>query len=269
MKSAIIFSSLDTLDSREVRENVGRIPEVCAALTVAQQIWDIHRAGELNFYNFLSSDDSVFLKNIQLKTLVQAVVQVGLYRRFVKKFPVPQYLMGTSNGDSALKVCAEELSLEKMIENSQALSVLEKAKSFKEMGDKADISSSVLLSGMALSEYSIYKGEEPSPSYKMEEVSHRGSSKGKYPYKMEKSKGYTLCDSEFCDMKLVMEKVVESYGVKRLISIGPGQRIASEDQQDLLSLGIQVLESIELDPMLSWFWPRVHQDMCGRKVVVH
>ena len=239
MKSAIVFSSLNRLDSREVRSNIARIPEVCAVLTEAQGAWDTHQSSEFNFHNFLSSENHIFLQSIKLKSLVTAIVQVGLYRRFVKKFPLPQYLLGSFNDDSALKVCSGEICFEEMIMGSQALSIPKKV-------SPQNAFPTPLLSGIALIEYSIYYN------------------------KAEEGSDYVLYESKSHDIRHMIQNLVDSHGVKRLISIGPGQRMLDGDQQEFLFHGTQVLESIELDPMLSWFWPRVHQsDSCGQQVVAH
>jgi hypothetical protein len=44
------------------------------------------------------------------------------------------------------------------------------------------------------------------------------------------------------------------YGVRRFVNFGPGNLLFSNLEGDLRLADIQVLESIDLDPMLSWFW---------------
>ena len=188
----------------------------------AQKILDIH-IPDLNFHSILFSEH---IQDIQLKSLLQTLIQVGLYKRFIKKFPAPHYLAGNSNGDSSLKVCSGKLSLNKMVEKSAFVESMTAEKKNKPLRSQ----STPVLSGRALNEYSIYQlGENSS---------------------------YQVCESEFHDMDALIKKLFDFYEVQRLITIGPG---GISHQEELLSLGRQVVESIELDPMLSWFWPQVQQ----------
>ena len=226
VESAIVFSGSEGLDLQEIRNHIIRIPEVSVALTEAQEVWDRSSSGEFSFHNFLPSENHLFVRSLLLKNLTTAVVQVGLYRRFVKKFVAPRYLVGNHHGASPLRVCSGETSLERMVENSQMISkkIASRNMGFQKMPPPS-------LRVLPLTKYSIYKNK--------------------------KGSGYVSSDLKSHHIKPVIDELIKSYRVHRLISIGPGHGISHKDRQAFLSDGIHFLESIELDPMLSWFWPQV------------
>ncbi len=221
MKDVIVFNGAHSLDFQDIRTHVIRIPEVSRRLREAQRIWDCATPEVFDFLNFLTSDDSVFMGNIRLKTLVASVVQIGLLDRYLKLNPMPEFFVGTASGDSALRYANGELSFEDLIEKSEAIHG-KKAQTLSILGDGIPI-----LAGMSLTEYSAFKKEADSYVSAM------------------------ACEMDF--MKLAKD-LVEDLGVERFINIGPGNVLINRKNMDPVLEEAQVLESIDLDPMLSWFW---------------
>lgn len=229
MQDTVLFNGINSLDFQDVRANVIRIPEVCARISAAQKIWDTIDRGGFNFYNFLAFENEVFLSNIKLKSLASAIVQIGLYDRYVKQNKKPQYMVGCSNGDSVLKVCAGEITFEEMILNSDA------AKTVKPVVPIMSLATSPKLSGISLSEFAVYHlGEEPEEAFKP-------------------------IDADKMDVQKILNKMIEDHAVKRIVNIGPGSQLLNKAFHDLSMRDIQILESIDLDPMLSWFWRGVQR----------
>ena len=60
-----------------------------------------------------------------------------------------------------------------------------------------------------------------------------------------------------------MNKIVHKPGRGRadskVINIGPGNLLISRTHEDLILEQITIVESIDIDPMLSWFWPSLKQ----------
>lgn len=218
MTDAVVFNGLNALDFHDVRFNVIRIPEVSFRVNQAQSIWDCTDQPGFSFFNFLTAEDSVYLSNIKLKSLAAAVVQVGLYDRYLRNFRRPQYLIGSTNGDSPLHVAVGKISFEEMVHNSMALS----------SPRPLVIADQPLLAGISLTEYGVYRlGEQ----------------------------GVEDVEVDRMDINKLVQRMIDDHNVQKFINIGPGNLLLNEIHQQLALSEVQILESIDLDPMLSWFWP--------------
>jgi hypothetical protein len=86
-KNAVVFSGRNGLDFNDLRMGALRIPEVSLRLREAQAILD-QNGIEIDLLNVITSDDEYFFRNIKLKSLMAAVVQVGLFDRYLKATPM-------------------------------------------------------------------------------------------------------------------------------------------------------------------------------------
>ena len=60
------------------------------------------------------------------------------------------------------------------------------------------------------------------------------------------------------DLNKIVRHLYEDRGVRQLVTVGPG-RTRLNNQHDGTMSEMQNLESIDLDPMLSWFWKDVQE----------
>ena len=67
-----------------------------------------------------------------------------------------------------------------------------------------------------------------------------------------------VCDGVM-DLKRIIASLHEEQRVNRFINIGPAYSLREADYKTLGTDDIETLDSIELDPMLSWFWRSVRQ----------
>jgi hypothetical protein len=231
-KNALVFSGRNGLDFIELRQGVVRIPEVTLRLREAQAIFDRMEGVEIDLLSMICSDDELFFKNIQLKSLLSAIVQVGLFDRYCKSQKRPDFMVGNSNGDSALLVCAGRLSFQAMVEASQALS------SFRPT-ERTVISlvavATPLLSGLSLTEYHALETK----------VCDQGA------LEYHPMKGSSM------ELRKLIASLNQDQNVARFINIGPASALRGSDYRNLGSGDIESLDSIELDPMLGWFWRNV------------
>jgi hypothetical protein len=228
-KNALVFSGRNGLDFHELRGGVVRIPEVTLRLREAQRILDnVADVPKIDLLSIISSDDELFFRNIQLKSLVAAIVQVGLFDRYMKTQKRPDFMVGNSNGDSAMMVCAGRQSFQSMVESSQALATLRTAEVVVPMVALA----MPLLSGLSLTEYHALE-------MKLNES-------GMVEYKPVQGSSMEL-------KKLVSSLHLE-HGIARFVSIGPASALRGSDYRILGDGEIESLDSIDLDPMLGWFW---------------
>lgn len=230
MRDALVFNGASNLDFQDIRANVIRIPEVVARIREAQQIWDTVAAQPLDLANFIGSEDAVFLGHIKLKSFATAVVQVGLLDRYLKTHKLPEFVLGAINGDSPMKVAIGQMNFVDLVAESPA------SGSGPEPRLKAVLASELpILSGVQLTEYAIYQ---------------RRASDGTYE----------RLQSNAREAEQMVVELVDLFEVNKLIMVGPGNSIFGKRVMDLTSRDVQVQESIDMDPMLSWFWSHLKEN---------
>lgn len=278
-----VFNGIHTLDSIDIRMGCARIPEVAIRLREAQEIWDRNRLGDFDFSTFLISEDNYFLQGLTFKSLLAAIVQVGLYDRYLKTHKEPELLLGCVNGDSPMKVASREQSFEEMILTSKAafnqrLEMLQQQK--RELENTEGVTDPGLL---ALRENWLEKNKEALAKFAAEAakkklletsgtqlaggvqlagfslteygVTRRTAAEGKD----SKSDSYHRLNYDGMDVEKLAKQVIEDLGPKQMVHIGPGNMLLQKVQQEYALHDIQFSESISIDPMLSWFWSKSPQ----------
>jgi hypothetical protein len=246
-KNAVVFSGGNGLDFSDLRTGVLRIPEVTLRIREAQRILDSIEAESegtvqrVDLMATIASDDEAFFRNVKLKSLLAAVVQVGLFDRFLKSQKKPDIMVGNALGDSALKVCSGSLSFRELVQSSLALESLRKASDkvvplhpqFQVGADAPLAAGSVpLLGGLSLTEYVAVR-VQPRPDGSMA------------------SESLPLSAME---LRRLISTLNQDFDVQRFINIGPASPLRGVDYLSLGTGDIESLDSIELDPLLSWFW---------------
>jgi hypothetical protein len=246
-KNAVVFSGRNGLDFNELRTGALRIPEVTLRIREAQAILDgLESESEgsvqrIDLMATIAADDEHFFRNIKLKSLLSAVVQVGLFDRFLKTQRRPDIMVGNSNGDSAMRVCSGEMSLRDLVVSSQALDTLRKASDKVvplhpnlHTGLEAPLAAGAmpLLSGLSLTEYTAI-GIQTRP---------------------DGSVTYSTLALSGMELRKLISSLHQDFEVSRFINIGPASTLRGSDYLALGLGEIESLDSIDLDPMLGWFW---------------
>ena len=227
--SAVVFSGRNGLDFSELRMGVIRIPDVMTRIREAQRILDGLDLPKIDLINVISAGDEAFFRNIKLKGLVAAVVQVGLFDRLMKtQGRKPDYMIGNSNGDSAMLVCSDLLSFHDLVANSEALVTLRPSEKVTVLG----IEPMPLLAGISLTEYRAIGAHHEEGGLIR----------------------YVPVRDGMMELKKMVASLHEELAVTRFINVGPASALRSLDYNMMGSDDIESLDSIELDPMLSWFW---------------
>ena len=222
MSKSIIFSGLHSLDFSDIRHNVIRIPEVINKIKEASRVSS--SLGENacfaeDFFTTLASDNATYSKNIKLKSVLNCIIQLGLYDRYVSKFGQPQFLLGDINGESPLNIVIGKKSFQSLFQKDGTAEQ-----------PTLNIVNEPLLSGVTMSLNQLFKmGEE----------------------------NFVEVGEAKKELGLLVQELIEDHQIKQIIDIGPGSGWAKEKAFDHSLYDVQVLESIDMDPMLSWFWPYV------------
>lgn len=231
MRDALVFNGASNLDFQDIRTNVIRIPEVVMRIREAQRIWDTISNVSLDLANFVGSEDAVFLGNLKLKNFATAVVQVGLLDRYLKTHALSEFVVGAVNGDSPLKVALGQMSFFDMVSESHVLTGTAQPRPTQDLPTTYGLP---LLAGVQLVEYAVYQRDE----------------KGEYK----------RLPSETREVEKMIAHLIDSSDVQRLIMVGPGNSVFGKSIFELTEREVQVLESIDLDPMLSWFWSHLTEN---------
>lgn len=230
MREALVFNGASNLDFQEIRTNVVRIPEVVQRIREAQEIWDKVSMIPLDLANFIGSEDDVFLSHIKLKSFATAVVQVGLLDRYLKTHKMPEYVLGAINGDSPMKVAIGLMTFFELVSESAACST-SRHQQKQPVTNALDLP---ILAGVQLAEHAVF---------------------------LRNTEGvYERQASEVREVERMLVELVDNHDVTKLVMVGPGNSISGKKILDLTARDIQVLESIDLDPMLSWFWSNLREN---------
>jgi hypothetical protein len=229
-RAAVVFSGRNGLDRADLRNGVLRIPEVTMRLREAQSILDgLSEFPKVDILSLLTSDDEHFFRNIQLKSLVAAIVQVALFDRYLKTQARPQFFVGNSNGDSAMLVCSGKQTFLEMILRSPAVAANRAPSS--EIVVALATASLPVLSGLSLTEYHALESK----------VTEQGLV-------------YVAVPGDSMELRKLISSLFKEQGLSRFVNVGPSSALAEVEYREIGDGEIEAIDSIELDPLLGWFW---------------
>ncbi len=282
--TGVVFAGRNGLDFLELRLGAVRIPEVSLRIREAQRLLDLLEVERIDLLSATISEDESFFRNIKVKSLLAGIVQVGLYDRLLKSQRVPDVLIGNSNGDSALLVCAGQMTFEQMIATSAALQTLQPRQVLEPVKTAAALPISMLPLGaygagaMAFGPggaMPLLPGVGAIQAYDAAEAAHSrlttlpslsGLSLTEYRAFIRAEDGRMVeVGQPVMDMKRLIAEVVEHQAVTRFINIGPALALATSEYEVIGETAgadeVTIIDSIDLDPMLNWFWKQVRPAM--------
>lgn len=217
----LLFSGRRGLEDQEVRHSVLRIPEVSRKLKQAQYLLDSlsEENNHRDLISYILSPDDDFNSQQTLKSLVSAVVQMGLFDRYVKYRHRPTFLVGRINGCSAIKVCADKQSFEDFIFESEYIS--------ETVNIATLVPQKTKLTGLVLEEYGVYKWNAAGE--------------------------YLDVETDTKEAAKIIEDLSVDHDLHQCIHVGPcfDFRIQEFEKK---GLDISSMNSIDLDPILNSFW---------------
>ena len=222
----VVFAGRQGLDDVESRYSIARIPEVSAYLREAQAFFDNIKTVDHNIdlFSFLNSSDNDFSMRPKLRSLVAAIVQVGLFQRYTKFYGNPSFMVGNNNGASALNVCSQACSFTEMLESSPYTQQLMKT---NEEFETETILQDLRLSGLSLEEYGLVKRN----GAEFENVT--SSTKNCYG---------------------LLKKLQQDQQVEQFIHIGPHFDFRQSEFEKVGMTDFSLCNSVDMDPILNSFW---------------
>ncbi|MCB0378845.1 MAG: hypothetical protein KDD33_10155 [Bdellovibrionales bacterium] len=217
----LIFAGRRGLDEASARWMSARIPQVSQKIKRAQSLIDevLGDQSSVDLLSYLLSSDQEFLGHPSLRVLMGAVVQVGLFERFIASRPRPEFMLGKTNGISALEVCAGKKSFDELVLKSDFLQPSSTAHSQPPLGEAS-------LVGLQLEEYGGFQWLRDS---------------------------FEAVDFASKDLYSILAEIRENNFVGQLINIGPSIEFRKKEMASMEFLEFTMMNSIELDPILSSF----------------
>jgi hypothetical protein len=257
MSSVVLFGGPQALDFLEVRSSIMRIPEVRSRLEAAQEIWDQHVEQVVDLHQFLCSEDKDFFNNLSLKSLCSAIVQIGLYDRLKRQSREPDFLVGDCRNDSALKVISGTISFFDLIVSSRAAGIVHSLDVSTKKKESLSLIQGGLSGGNGLPGGFGDSGTMPllnGQTFALYEVLARRTVEGQ--------EVYSSMSLQDMDISKLVKALYDKHDVRQLITVGPGQSRANFNSDGMLA-DMKMSESIDLDPMLNWFWRGVREVSVG------
>ena len=273
--TGVVFAGRNGLDFLELRLGAVRIPEVSLRIREAQRLLDTLDVERVDLLGATITEDEAFFRNIKIKSLLASIVQVGLYDRLLKSQRAPDVLVGNSNGDSALLVCAGQMTFEQMIKTSAALQTLQPreandpVKSAATPGTVVQIAlpsgnspNSVLSPGLAAPLLPGLASSDGMESGVATLPSLSGVSLTEFrAFVRAEDGGMVEVGQPVMDMKRLVTEIVEHQNVSRFINVGPALAIPVNEYEMIAEAAgadeVTIIDSIDLDPMLNWFWKQM------------
>lgn len=267
-----VFAGRNGLDFLELRLGVVRIPEVSLRIREAQTILDSLDVERVDLMGMIVAEDESFFRNIKMKSLLAAIVQVGLYDRLLKSQRAPEVLVGNANGDSALLVCAGQVSFEQMVKSSSAFQTLSPREDSESASESISGSAPApaalgLLPGIQAPLQAMVPAPEAVTPVLQVLPSLSGLNLTEYRAFVRSEGGLSEIGQPMMDLKKLIAEVVENQGAARFMNIGPAQALAPQEYEQIAELAgadeVTIIDSIDLDPMLSWFWKEMRPVVSG------
>lgn len=229
MKTAVLFANTGVLDFLELRTSIVRIPEVIAKLKEAQVFLDRAMKEAPDLIQFLTSDDQKFWASDKIRQITVGVVQLALYERHKKNYGEATHILAMDKDDSPVQVLSGKMRLGEYIINLAMKEEKNKDNKVTEMPAEAPF----LSKGISMPDFQLFTKcctDEEGLTYKLDNEGEKEA------------------------LNALLMKIRDEDSVKQFVNIGPGQSISGSAVNDLIDKELNIMESIDMDPMLNWFW---------------
>ncbi len=232
---AILFSGIAMLDRQDVRQSLVRIPEVIQKIRQAQVVVDQITNYGYELHNCMLDDDKFLVAHPKIRRVLVNTVQIALYERHVKSYHKPQFFVGSLCNASAIEYCLGLCFFEELIRSVwyQNLDQVEtEADLFESQSKYQDIQK-------------VHRLYNQKNNY--------------YVYEFQKDEMLTV-DSKKIDeaesYENLISKLIQEYGVKQIVNLAPTDVLLNPKTNPFSLEDIQVFNTLEIDPMLSWFYQK-------------
>lgn len=232
---AILFSGLSMMDQSSVRESLIRIPEVLNRIKTAQKTIDQLTNNSVELINCMLDDDQTYIANCKVKRVLVNLVQLGLYDRFVKSNEKPRYFVGSVSNLSAIEHCLGFSYIDEFVRSVwfQDLEGSESEMPVMSESKYQDIQV-IQMMNRRPTQYYIYEFNQMTS---------------------EMSESKKIDEADAADKLIV--RLIKKHEVKQIVNLGPSDLLLDPVYNPFHLEDINVFNTIEIDPMLSWFYAKL------------
>lgn len=232
---AILFSGLSMMDQSSVRESLIRIPEVLNRIKSAQKTIDQLTNNSVELINCMSDDDQTFVANCKVRRVLVNLVQLGLYDRHIKTNEKPKYFVGALSNLSAIEHCLGFSYIDEFVRSVW----------FQDLeGEEA---ASIPLSESKYQDIQVIQMMNRKPTqfyiYEFNQLS------------VEMSESKKVDEADSADKLIV--RLIKKHEVKQIVNLGPADLMLDPVMNPFHLEDIHIYNTIEIDPMLNWFYSRL------------
>ncbi len=220
-KALLLFSPASVLDEERVRRAALRVPEVTIPLKAAQKFLDRFSPLELDLINLAGGSSEEFQAQTLARPLVLALMQWGLYQRLMSRTSHRfDWLVGETGDQSVMNLVLERVTLSEFLWQSPALESTETQVGLPKP--------SVSASKFQIFSLQIDPGESEPVFRELGDPS--------------------------ADRWSLVESCISRLGAERVVTVGPATDFSEGLLKQRRLMEFDLVESVELDPQLHWFW---------------
>lgn len=246
MKSVVVFAGRSGVDFSEVRASVLRIPEVSIKIRQAQKAIDQLGHAEIDLLAIANAEDSVINQHSSVKIILSSLVQLALFERSLRSQRKPNYLMAST----------KELGVLDLIKGETISSFVQKALAGDANQTTAAKNSGSLASAGVSASASVGEAAPLLASNVIAINAEASADEGFSILEVNINEAGTLKGInevlKGSEAKTLFTDLIEKMNVTKFVNIGPSNALANSNDETLES--VTVIDSIEADPMLNWFW---------------
>ena len=216
----LIFAARNGLDSQQMRSTVIRIPEVSIRIRAAQFCLEKMGIGNVDLCSLFYVDTEKFIAKPILREFVGVVVQLGLLDRYLRHHAMPDIVIGDKTALMCAKIAMNRMKFFELVER--------------------------FLTKLSRPHLSLLSVEKDSLDF---EVYERQAKKIFKPIEgLEVGK----------DLNVIIESLALNRSVRRFIFVGPGYgELSHLAEKKWVWQNVEFLETMDLDPMMSYFCGQV------------
>lgn len=223
------------MDQSSIRESLIRIPEVLNRIKTAQKTMDQLTNSSVELINCMLDDDQTFTTNSKVKRVLVNLVQLGLYDRHVKNYEKPKYFVGSLSNLSAIEHCLGFSYIDEFVRSVWFQDLEGSENEIAKMSEsKYQDIQLIQMMNRRPTQFYIYEFSQLST---------------------EMSESKKIDEADSADKLIV--RLIKKHDVKQIVNLGPADLLLDPVHNPFHLEDINIYNTIEIDPMLSWFYSRL------------
>ncbi len=291
MSEVVIFAGSEVFLPLNVRTNLIRVPQVIVALKQAESWIEELGIKDVSLMAFFLYEDRLFQRDDELRRLVSGVAQLALFNRYMRNREMPELFMGPVERETIFSVVAKSKGLQEWVQThpwtvrklqsmgvnieDSAIGEWIKAQAQQSSTDPRDWgrlavkSVPTLAQGFVQAPISIFKKATPPAPPTREAGSFSRRDLAALTAKENAIPTYEVVAEGHPSYEAAIQELVDGHNAFRFTVVGPGLDIRQGMGSEGLSELIEVVDSVDWDPLLTWMRPALQTGLEGSASSLH